>query len=247
MQVRTLISAAVALLSIAAIPAQATLVQLCGPAVCYEYDDNPGVNAGITSFGSPTLLGSSDTLEFTPTSFSAVAVGVNGFDQEVATFQFTRVWTTWSSWEIGQISVAESGDYQIIGSGNTVNSNLRLQVVDKVNDDLLPPFPETATVINNFNTSIATGVFVQNWNLAAQVNPAALFTDLASVVDLQIQNTLQAFTGENGGLAQIQKKLVLVVGLTVAPNQTVVPVPAAAWLFGSALGLMGLVRRRRLS
>ena len=104
-----------------------------------------------------------------------------------------------------------------IGSGNSVNSALRLQVVDKFDDGGLPGFPETANVIVNVSASAPTGFLPKNWFLPAQIDPSALFTDLASVVDLQIQNTLQAFTGETGGLAQIQKKLVLTTAISTVP------------------------------
>ena len=47
---------------------------------------------------------------------------------------------------------------------------------------------------------------------------------------------MQAITENDGDFARIDKKLVLSIA--------VVPVPPAAWLFGSALGLLAWVRRR---
>ena len=46
------------------------------------------------------------------------------------------------------------------------------------------------------------------------------------------------YTDENGESAWIQKKITVVV--------SEVPVPAAVWLFGSGLGLLGFMRRRKL-
>jgi hypothetical protein len=52
-----------------------------------------------------------------------------------------------------------------------------------------------------------------------------------------VQDTLRA-NAAPGQLAWIQKKFTL-------SAQTVVPVPAAVWLLGSAVGLLGVIRRRQ--
>jgi hypothetical protein len=54
---------------------------------------------------------------------------------------------------------------------------------------------------------------------------------------LNIQNALTAYTDANGEQAWVQKKITLSI--------SEVPVPAAVWLFGSGLGLLGWMRRRR--
>ncbi len=208
--------------------AQAVPVTLCGPNICYEYDDDPLVNAGVAGFGLPTLLGGSDSLEFTPTNFQAAASGPNGFDTNTQIFQFDRVYSI-SGEDIASITVAESGDYQII-NGGTVNVNLRLQVVDQVDDGGLPGFPEVLVDNFNWNTSTPTGLTTDEWALTGEVFPGAEFVDLANDVDLQIQNTLQAFTPATGGFAQIDKKLVLTVAT--------VPVPATVWLLISGLATL---------
>lgn len=224
------------LVMLPAVPALAAPVTLCGPAICYEYDNDPGVNAGILSFGTPTLLAGSDVLQFTPTSFVAdsdPATAIPG-PTVSAIFQFTRVYATDGS-QIANFTISESGDYQIIGSG-AVNVNLRLQVVDQEKDSGTPGFPETLVSQFNWNTSTATGFGFENWSLVGSVSPADLFEDPARVLGLQIQNVLQAFAGE-GGYAYVAKKLTLTTA-------TVVPVPAAALFFGSALGLLTWFRRR---
>lgn len=217
---------------LASVPASAALVTLCGPNICYEYDNDPAVNAGITLFGAPSLLSMSDVLEFTPTAFSASSSG--GPVTTSAVFQFKRIYSIGGE-EIASITVAESGDYQILQAGGWVNANLRLQVVDQTNDNPTPGFPEVVAPQFNWNSSTVTGFPLANWSLTGTVTPAASFDDLATVVDLQIQNMLQAFAPA-GGFSYIQKKLTL--------TTAVVPVPAAVWLFGSGLALLGWLRRR---
>ncbi len=236
----------------AALPAAAVPVTLCGPTICYVYDNNALVNAGVTLFGTPTLLGGSDTLKFTPTNFNADSdpgtLAIPG-PTVTSAFQFTRVYTT-NGGEIASITVEESGDYQIIDGGAStgyVNVNMRLQSVDNVdNGAQTPGFPEYVNPIFNWNTTTPTGLGLANWVLTGTITPAAVFNDLATDIDLQIQNTLQACSsllpsqcnaGTGTDSAFIAKKLTLVATSTV-------PVPAAVWLFGSSLGLLGYLRRR---
>ena len=244
--VRTFIGCAAVLGAALALPlpASAAPVTLCGPTVCYEYDNNPVANAGITLFGAPSLLGFSDTLLFTPTSFSATATN-GALVTTTSTFQFTRVYST-NGAEIANITVTEAGDYRIL-EGGYVGATLRLQSIDKVNNGG-GGFPQVAITNPNPNwgTSVATGTFaspgtLQNWTLVGSLDPAATFQDLATEVDLQIQNTLDAFTFTSPSLAFIQKKL------TITTTLVTIPVPAAAWLFGSALAGIALLRRKPLA
>jgi hypothetical protein len=83
--------------------------------------------------------------------------------------------------------------------------------------------------------------------MSTTIMPSASLTQLANDMTLTIQNTLTAFTSDSTGgseLAWIEKKLILEIN-TVIPVGMEVPVPAAVWLFGSALGLLTVARRRR--
>ena len=81
------------------------------------------------------------------------------------------------------------------------------------------------------------------WSAIAAVDLTAIAgwgSDTSVVV--QVQNNLRAVTTELGDSATIQKKAQF-IGLSVQPSE--VPVPGAAWLFGSALvGLIGLHRKK---
>jgi hypothetical protein len=221
------------------LPAQAVPVTLCGTSICYEYDNDANVNQGISLYGAPTLL-SGNTLRFVPSSFNADSDYGSPIPTPTSTavFKFSRVYTT-NGGEVASITVTESGDYQIKELGGEVNVNMRLQSVDNVDDGApTPGFAEVTAPQFNWNTSTPTGFALANWSLTGVITPAALFSDLATDVDFSIQNTLQAFAS-SPNYAFVQKKLSLQVTAV-----STVPVPAAAWLFGSALGVFGLMRRK---
>jgi hypothetical protein len=69
--------------------------------------------------------------------------------------------------------------------------------------------------------------------------PGATITILGTTVDIELfsQSGLLVDGGSSAGRGQMQ--------LTI--QQSVVPVPAAVWLFGSGLGLLGALRRRRVA
>jgi len=224
-------------------PVQAATVQLCGPGVCYEYDDT---QAALALFNAPSLLSGTDIVEFLPSTFRAESndgVGIHSgtnTDTVTASFVFSRVWSK-SGAEISSVFAQESGDYNIAQAGN-VSATLFLQGVDLVNDTGIGsfpfgPFPEKSINTSAFSASGDTGSVVPlPWQLAGAITPAADWLDTANDLSLTIQNTLLAFTNAAGDRAFIEKKLVLTVG--------VVPLPAAVWLFASGLGLAGWVRRK---
>lgn len=214
------------LLSVFAVgSASAATVQLMGDTVVYEYDD--GTNAAaLALFGTPDIVG--DTVRFLSSSFRAESNNGEGAVTESANFIFDRVYSK-NSADIMKIEVVEFGDYTISG-GDEVNADVLLIASSNVD---LSDFTSGSDSFDAFGDS---GSGLPTWTMTASVDPEAAFVFAANDLALSLQNTLRAVTDANGETAWIQKKLTLVA--------TTVPVPAAVWLFGSALGLLGWMRRR---
>lgn len=214
-------------MTLPAASAIAAAVQLCGPTVCYAFDDDPLVNPGVADLGLPTLLGNSDVLRFTPGLFSLGAAGPGGSAARSAEFRFDQVWSP-EGHELALVSLLASGDYQLLGGGSAVAS-LELLAKDLDQDDGLPGFPETIAGSGGHSASLPTGLPFLNWTASASVEPAAAFADLATRVSLTIRShlALGASSAEDGGF--LAGKLLL-LGTT-----TVVPLPGTLGLLGTGL------------
>jgi len=234
------VAAGAALLQLFMPSASATVVQYCGPNLCYEYDD---AQAAAVYYGQPGFAG--DDAYFLPGIFearSADGVGVHtatNTDVVDSTWVFSRIWTINPANEIAQIYAFEEGDYEINYAGGNVSGDLYLSAFGL--NAIEPTVLGTDSVAFSGNSG-----GVQYWDMSTTIGPAAALNQLANDMTLTIQNTLTAFsTDASAGseLAWIEKKLILQIN-TVVPVGSQIPVPAAAWLFASAFGLLTLVRRR---
>lgn len=231
---RLLGTAATALaLSAVAIPlgsgtAAAATVSECGPNICYEYDDQQDA---LEWFGAPTLVG--DEMRFLPGSF--VALSMDGTTGLVTTaFVFDRVFTQ-SGADLASINIREVGDYEITNGGPdaAVSGDLFVLAASNVN-----PLDCQCGISDSFDATGDSGG-LQVWEMNAEVTPSEVFTGVANDIALSIQNTLTASTADTdlSDVAWIQKKFVI--------TTTVIPLPPAVWLFGSAVAGLGWLRRRK--
>lgn len=210
-------SAAIGISMLFASSPQAAPVTQCGPSICYAYDN---AQSGVASFGNPLLVG--DSLVFLVPNFRAESVGGAGLDQAIDSFVFDSVYSV-SGDAIQYIGITEFGDYEVT-NGDRVSAQLDIDVMD--NGSL-----ESGTVTELFSYSGGTSGLT-TWDLNGYYNPDMNFSGSANNLKVTITDILEAETNAAGEVAWIQKKVQLAA-------TTVVPVPAAIWLFVSALGLLG--------
>jgi hypothetical protein len=218
-----------AVFAIFSMPVQAAPITKCGTSICYTYDDAQGA---VGLFGTPTLVG--DSLVFLPPSFRAESLNGAGTDVVSANFIFDNIYSKNGVSDITNLTVYESGDYDII-NGDEVGADVLLTVVNLEPNPGFPPIPETGTSLTSFDAFGDSGG-QQEWELLNSYNLADDFSLSTKSLQLSLQNTLTATALDSGDSAWIQKKLTFTAA---------VPVPAAVWLFGSGLGLLGWMRRRR--
>lgn len=204
----------------------AATVEACGDLVCYQWDDS---QPALDLFGDPVLVG--NDLQFSlgnPTPFRADSVDGTGTGAANATLVIDRVYTVGGQ-DILSITVSEGGDWEIV-QGGTVGADLYVQGVSLAS--VMDIAIDTASVDADGDSG-----GLQLWDTSAQISPSQDFAGPSNELRLTIQDSLAAFTTASGDSAFIEKKVVSVV-------TSIVPVPPAVWLFGSALGLLGWIRRR---
>ena len=217
----------------------AAIVSIESDNYIFTYDDS-------TLFGSANVI--NDSIFFLPTDFSAVSLNQEGAVLTTDTIDIVVQAKPESSVLIDGFSIFEQGDYRLHGTGSSVDVAAYVQIssftsvcnafllMPCITSDILTPnqlFSSTEGLVG-FNTLAA-------WDLSGYIDlDANPDWGNDNHVNLRLQNNLYATAISSGDLAQIQKKF---GGLGVQVVSEV-PVPAAAWLFGSALVGLGLVRRK---
>ena len=230
---------AVILLMASAI-AQSAQVTQCGTDVCFVYDD-------ATLFGTGTVI--DNNIFFLPTEFSAESLNGEGAVTANETLN-VQVYSVTSGYEMTNFALVEQGVYVLNGANSTVDVQGMFAVTSNTTLDpstALPPlFPDGVSPYRTENLFSGGVLDTQGTLTQWDIGTAISLADTAgwgsdTDVTVTIENLLTATTLENGEQAFIEKKIGA-VGIIVNP----IPIPAAAWLFMSGLGLLGWVKRRQL-
>ncbi|MDG1663181.1 MAG: VPLPA-CTERM sorting domain-containing protein [Pseudomonadales bacterium] len=213
------------------LPLQAAEVSVDGTDVTFTYDDS-------TLFGPAFVVGNS--IFFTPTTFLAQSANVEGAVQSTATLNIDVQVKSGSTYLMDGFQLMELGDYLLTGNGSaSAQAVARLQVISKTTTCGLMGSP-VCIVADTDDTGVLTAQnALTDWDLYAEVNYGAMWGP-DTHVEAQIQNTLTATSTVSGDSSLVQKKF-NGVGLVVVEA---IPIPATAWLFGSALAGLVVARRK---
>lgn len=233
-----LVAATCAISGAASSTASAAVIDVCGPNVCYEYDD---AQAAVALMGVPTLVG--DSMSFLPYSFSAQSTDSGWVTAGPAYFVFSRVYTVDPQHVITSFRVTEEFDYEIISGGpaaGSVEASLYLLAASNV-------LGTDSTSVTSVFSATGDSSGLQVSGVSAEIFPDAAFSGAANDMGIAVQNILRAYTSPdaNGELAFIQKKFI--VGTSTTASAAVIPLPATPWFLGTAFAALGLYRRRKAS
>lgn len=204
-----------------------------GDTVIFKY---AGTSSTMGLFGTVEVIG--DSIVSFPTNFRAesldgaggVSVNDNGAVQVIAK----------DGYQINGINIVERGDYLLSGAGSSVDVDGWSDVWDWNDVVFGPTVQQTLSITGDLTINDSN---IQNWSGATSFDLSGSTWDGINHLGLSLQNNLYATTDSSGDIAWIEKKIAAGgIDLSVI---TVVPVPAAVWLFSSGLlGLIGIARRK---
>lgn len=206
----------------------------CNGNQCTVSDGNSDFSVSYNSdevglFGEVML--SNNTIFFLPDQFFAESM--NGDNGPLVTDTLNLLLTpTTSGFTFDSFFMRETGDYVLDGAGAEVSAYGEMRV--RAENSPLDEFHDSFF----FQDAGGSGI-PENWLGEATVDSSVGWLGTDGQVRLTIQNILAANTAAFGENAFIQKKS---LGVEISINE--VPLPAAFWLFGSALiGVFGWRRK----
>lgn len=219
--------------------ASAASITLDGTNVSFTFDDTL-----LGLYGTPSVTG--DTMYFTPTGFRAVST--NGAGTVINSSNMNIVITSNDGMELSYIAFQERGDYSLNGGGSSVDVSGQIRAFDIANPLTVE---DSAFILTSSNLSINDNK-LHNWVATANLDLSTALWDDVSAINFTLENILEATTVSRFSKAFIDKKF---AGFSITASSidgsappSAVPVPTAAWLFGSGLiGLVGVSRRRAMA
>jgi len=206
----------------------AATVHLAGSTVDFYYDD---AQPGMSAYGSLSAIGNSIFAQ----SVNLSADASNGSSASINALGSITI-VAHSGYSFDSMQVAQFGDYSLSGAGASINVSGTLSVEDSNN-----------STTSSSNTLSISGLGLNDsqtheWQAIAGFDLSSAMWSNVSSIELSLDTLLSASTLSNGESAFTESKFV--GGGMVTIETTVVPVPAAVWLFGSGLlGLASIARR----
>lgn len=200
-----------------------------GDTVDFYYDDT---DPGTLAYGALQVSG--DTIFATPTTFEASAL--NGEGTNIFTNTGSVIVVAHEGYRFSGVSIQEGGTYNTTGNGS-VDVVSSVKVVDT---DF---FLRNATNFLDISDLSVTGA--NTWSGEGGHYLGTSMWDSTTSIEVILTNWLYATSPDGDSTALINKTLAgSSIGMSIS---TVVPIPAAVWLFGSGLiGLIGVARRKKV-
>lgn len=213
-------------LLMASLPASAAM--LSGTTVNFYYDEN---DPSMALFGDLHVV--NDSIYASPNGLRAESN--NGGSNLLNIIGSVQV-VAKQGYSLSGIRFVQDGDYEIFGAGASVNVTGSL-TVESLNSN-----PVSATNTLQLAGDLNQSNLTTTWTTFTSMDLTTPQWNGVNSIELSLDSILTATTTNNGDSAWIQSKF---VGSLVEIETTVIPVPAAAWLFGTGLlTLLGLARKR---
>lgn len=225
--------------------ANSAIVHLSGDTVDFYYD---AADSGFAYYGNLQVVG--DTIFALPNNFFAQSTdGIGsqtGTPTDILNVTGSIQVIAKDGYALDSVTVSEGGSYRATGTG-TVDVDSTLNVFDWYNPlPIVGTFDSvTMSVLGDLGDYTIADGQNHDWSALGEMNLTTAMWDDINHIGLSLTNRLSAFS-ENIGDSAIVDKTITGGGIGVSIATTVVPIPAAAWLFGSGLlALVGFSRSRK--